>query len=90
MYQSFLLEIEAPGIYEFTREVETGVIVERCLEDVALSEEQADKLWMQEHLFPGLQGRSTTELPVGTYRVDVQRQYAEPHPVWLQIERVPD
>jgi hypothetical protein len=84
MYQTFLLEIETPGVYQFQREIETSVDVERCLDEVALSEEQVDD-WVRGGLFPGLQGTTDVELPAGTYRVDVQRQYAAPHPVWLRI-----
>ncbi len=41
-------------------------------------------------LFPTLQGTTDVELLTGTYRVDVRRQYAEPHPVWVRISPKPD
>jgi hypothetical protein len=86
MYQSFLLEIDATGLYRFEREIETSVWIERCIEQTALSEAEAEQLWRREPLVPGLQGLTDVELQAGTYRVDVQRQYAEPHPVSLRIE----
>jgi hypothetical protein len=86
MYQSFLIEIATPGLYRFEQELETSVEIERCVEKTALSEAEVEQLWHREGLFAGLQGLTDVELKAGTYRVDVRRQYAEPHPVSLRIE----
>lgn len=86
MYQSFLIEIETPGIYRFERdEPETSIEIERCVDQVSLSEQQAEELWIDTGLFPSLQGTTDIELPAGIYRVDVRRQHADPHPVWVRI-----
>jgi len=84
-----LLEIESSGTYRFEREPDTGVWIERCIDEVALSEDQAAQLWLREALFADLQGTTAIELRAGTYRIDVRRRYAEPHPVWLRIAAEP-
>ncbi len=87
MYQSFLIEITTPGLYRFQRdEIETSVEIERCVEQTSLSEAEVEQLWHRQSLFVTLQGLTDIELKAGTYRVDVRRQYAEPHPVSLRIE----
>lgn len=87
MYQSFLIEIAISGEYRVVRdEPETGVEIERCVEQIALSEAEAEQLWHRQGLVPTLQGTTDVELKAGTYRVDVRRQYAEPHPVSVRIE----
>lgn len=87
MYQSFLIEVDAPGFYRFEQDnAGTSVEIERCVEQTALSEAEAEQQWHRVGVFFGLQGLSDVELKAGTYRVDVRRQYAEPHPVSLRIE----
>jgi len=86
MYQSFLIEVATPGTYRFSREIETGVWVERCLDEAGLTEQQAEALWLKTGLVPTLQGDSDIELAPGTYRIDVLRAFAPPHPVSLRIE----
>ena len=90
MYQSFLIEVETPGVYRFERdEIETEIEIERCVDRAGLSEDEAEELWHHDTLFPTLQGTTDVELRAGTYRVDVLRQYAEPHPVWVRIAPKP-
>lgn len=93
IYQSFLLEIDAPGSYRFLREIETSVEIERCVPQAGLSEEEAAEIWHSDWLFAGVQGITDVELMAGTYRVDVLRHFVEPHDapqeVWLQIEPTP-
>jgi hypothetical protein len=87
MYQSFLIEIPTAGPHRFVRdEVETIIEIERCVEQTSLSEAEAEQLWHRQPLLATLQGTTDVELEAGTYRVDVRRQYAEPHPVSVRIE----
>ncbi|PRQ05818.1 hypothetical protein ENSA5_01380 [Enhygromyxa salina] len=91
MYQSFLIEIETPGVYRFERdEPETSIEIERCVDQVSLSKQEAEEQWIDTGLFPTLQGTTDIELPAGTYRVDVRREYTKPHPVWVRISPNPD
>ncbi|NVB40966.1 hypothetical protein G6O69_24210 [Pseudenhygromyxa sp. WMMC2535] len=91
MYQSFLIELESPGMYRFERdEPETWIEIERCIDQVSLTKEEADEQWVDTLLFSGLYGITDIELPAGTYRVDVRREYAEPHPVWVRVSPKPD
>ncbi len=90
MYQSFLIDIESAGSYRVTRdEVETGILIERCIDETGLSVDQAQTVWMQDTLVPTLQLTSDIDLTPGTYRVDVLREYAPPHSVSLRIEPTP-
>ncbi|NJK30997.1 MAG: hypothetical protein HC927_00535 [Deltaproteobacteria bacterium] len=87
MYQSFLIDVETAGNYRFVRdEVETSIVVERCLDQTSLDEEQADSLWLKEGLVPTLQGTTDQPLEPGTYRIDVIREYAPAHEVAIRIE----
>ncbi|WP_146158629.1 hypothetical protein [Enhygromyxa salina] len=88
MYQSFLIDVDTPGTYTFERESDTEVWVERCLDDVALSEEDASSMWHKEPVSP-LPGAMDVDLAAGIYRVDVLRKHAPPHEVALRIERKP-
>jgi len=90
MYQSFLIDIEDPGTYVFERDdLGTSVFLERCLDQTQLSEEQVAELWVKEGLIPTLQGITEIDLDPGTYRVDVLRDFAAPHPVSLHIAAKP-
>jgi hypothetical protein len=87
MYQSFLIDIETAGPYVFERdEYETGVFIERCLDQTHLSEHEAATVWRKHGLVPTLQGTTEVELEPSTYRIDVLREFAAPHPVSLRIE----
>jgi hypothetical protein len=89
MYQSFLIEIDTPLEYRFQRVTEpgdyTGLVVWRCLDDLALSKQDAKERWFQSFMFSDSDGGTEVELEPGVYRVDVVRDHAPPHVVTVDV-----
>ena len=96
MYQSFLIEIPAPGTYRFVRPDSathgfTDVRVERCLDEHPATEQDIEEQWVKRAVWfvPTLNEGTFEFEHAGVWRVDVLREHGPPVDVWLTIERVP-
>jgi hypothetical protein len=91
MYQSFLIEVDTPLEYRFQRFIAsdpdsyTRMLIWRCLDDLALSEQDVKERWFHDVLFPDFDDGTEVELEPGVYRIDVLREHAPPHVVTVDV-----
>ena len=71
MYQSFLIDVQAPGSYLVERTGAQRINYERCLEDDLATEEDIAEQRVQTVVWFNLQGIGMIELDAGLWRFDV-------------------
>jgi hypothetical protein len=90
MYQSFLIEIEEPGVYVFERpdwtDGGTAVYLERCLDEHPASEQEIEDEWAEHSVWFNFQDVGLEKFEhAGLWRVDVVREHGPPVDVWVTI-----
>ncbi|NJK32408.1 MAG: hypothetical protein HC927_08355 [Deltaproteobacteria bacterium] len=87
MYQSFLIDIPAPGKYRMERSDWLQVKYERCLDEHPMTEEEISERWVQHWVFfTFLEGYAIVEFEyAGLWRFDVLHDYGTPVDIWLTI-----
>lgn len=90
MYRSYALEIPDTATYQFQRQDwETGIWLERCIDESGLSASEAESLWMSGITLSDLHGSTEIELTPGTYRLDVLRPRGPAQTVAVEISALP-
>ncbi|PRQ05691.1 hypothetical protein ENSA7_44240 [Enhygromyxa salina] len=87
MYQSFLIDIETPGIYQLERpDFDASIHVERCLDEHPTTVDEIDTEWVRDSVWFNFQNIALVEFEhTGLWRVDVLYPHGPPVDVWLTI-----
>ncbi|MCA9684851.1 MAG: hypothetical protein KC457_21890 [Myxococcales bacterium] len=94
MFQSVIVDIEEPGLYQlqhaqYELNDQSGYLyvqVERCLDEDPATEEEIDSEWNVHFVWFTFQGGAEVEFPhPGRWRLDIGVVHGPPQDVWLQI-----